>query len=221
MSTYILMKLFESVPHKYDKGIKIITLGAVDKAYDRLISLVKKNMKVLDIGCGTGALLLRAAVKGAFVKGIDINPGMLDIAKKRAKEAHLDHITEFCEMGVAELEQEKSGLYDVVMSGLCFSEFTDQELQFTLMQSKRILKDGGLLLLADEVKPISPVIRFFFFFLRCILVVITWIMTRTTTRPVKNLRTRVENAGLSVISEKRTACGSFIELTAKKEENIT
>ena len=65
MSTYILMKILESIPSRYDRGIYILTLGKLDKIYNRLTSYIKKGQKVLDLGCGTGALTLRAAQKGA------------------------------------------------------------------------------------------------------------------------------------------------------------
>jgi len=96
MSTYVLMRILESVPSRYDKGIRILTLGQLDKSYDRLISNIKSGQTVLDIGCGTGALTLRAAVKGATVKGIDVSPYMLEIARKRASEANLEENIELC-----------------------------------------------------------------------------------------------------------------------------
>jgi len=74
MSVYILMKILESAPSRYDRSIYILTLGKLDKIYDRLTSRIKKGQTILDLGCGTGALTLRAARKGAKVKGIDINP---------------------------------------------------------------------------------------------------------------------------------------------------
>lgn len=65
MSTYILMKILESSAGRYDKAIRWLTFGQVDKAYDLLTSLIKNSQKILDIGCGTGALTLRALQKGA------------------------------------------------------------------------------------------------------------------------------------------------------------
>jgi demethylmenaquinone methyltransferase/2-methoxy-6-polyprenyl-1,4-benzoquinol methylase len=163
MSTYILMKIFESIPSAYDRGMQIITLGAVNKVYDRLVLSINKNDRVLDIGCGTGALLVRAAVKGAHVKGMDINPGMLDIAQKRIDELCPGNTARVVEMGVAELGKEEPGYYDVVMSSLCFSELTAEEVHFTMEQVRRILKPGGLFLVADEVHPKNPLFRFLFF----------------------------------------------------------
>lgn len=80
------MKILESAPNRYDRGIYILTLGKLDKIYNRLTSYVKKGQKVLDLGCGTGALTLKAVQKGAKVKGIDINLQMLEIAEKKAKK---------------------------------------------------------------------------------------------------------------------------------------
>ncbi len=66
------MKIFESAPDRYDKGIRILTLGRLDKVYNHLTSYIKSGQRVLDIGCGTGALTLRAAQRSSKVKGIDV-----------------------------------------------------------------------------------------------------------------------------------------------------
>ena len=42
-----------------------------------------------DIECGTGLFTIRAAEKGAKVKGIDINPAMLEIAEKCLKSSRI------------------------------------------------------------------------------------------------------------------------------------
>ena len=73
MSTYVLMRILESAPRRYDLGIRLLTLTRLDKAYDRLAGYIERGQRVLDLGCGTGALTLRAAQRGAKVKGIDIN----------------------------------------------------------------------------------------------------------------------------------------------------
>ena len=50
MSTYVMMKILESAPKRYDWGIRLLTLGKLDKIYDRLASRIKKGDKVLDLG---------------------------------------------------------------------------------------------------------------------------------------------------------------------------
>lgn len=216
MSTYILMKILESAPSRYDKGIGMLTLGTVNKSYDSLISHIKKGQRVLDIGCGTGALALRAGQKGAKVKGIDINSQMLEIAQKRATCANFLHDIELCEMGVAELGSEKPESYDIVMSGLCFSELTEDELVYTLRETRRILKPGGLLLVADEVRPASIPKRILNWLIRFPLAIVTYLITQTTTHAVKNLPEKIKEAGLLIKSIKLKGIENFIEIIAEK-----
>ena len=210
------MKILETAPGRYDKGIRILTLGRLGKAYDRLTSHIRKGQKILDLGCGTGALTIRAAQKAAKVKGIDINSQMLEIAQKRAAEANLAQNVELCEMGVAELGGEESESYDIIMSGLCFSELTEDELLYTLREAKRILKPEGLLLIADEVRPKSISKLILNWLIRVPLVTITYLIAQTTTKAVKNLPEKVEKAGLLIQSIKLSKIEDFIELVGRR-----
>lgn len=214
------MKILESAPDRYDVGIRILTLGSVDKAYDRLISHVKEKQRVLDIGCGTGALTLRAAQKGAEVKGIDVNSQMLEIANKRVAEAKLEQNVELSEIGVAELTDEEAESYDVVMSGLCFSELTEDELIYSLKEVKRILKPGGILLIADEVMPQSIPKRIYHRLIRFPLVIITYLLTQTTTHSIRNLPESIKEAGLLIESVRLCKMQSFVELVARKPAKV-
>jgi len=212
------MKILESAPNRYDKGIRILTLGKLDKAYDRLASHIKKGQRVIDLGCGTGALTLRAAQKGAKVKGIDINPQMLETAQKWADEGDLTQNVELCEMGVAELGSEEKESYDVVMSGLCFSELAEDELNYTLKQIRRLLKSGGLLLIADEVKSKSISKKILNWWVRAPLKAITYILTQTTTNAVEKLPEKIKEAGLQIETIRLNKMQNFIELVARKHD---
>ena len=212
------MKILESAPYRYDKGIKILTLGKIDKAYDRLIEYIKKDDKVLDIGCGTGMLSFRAILKGGNVTGIDINPEMLEIAKKRIEEVEEKERIEFLEMGVAEMDRFENDSFDVIMSGLCFSELSEDEISFTLKQIKRILRSNGKFLLADEIKSKSIIKRIFNWVVRIPLVIITYILTQTTSTALRNIEDRTIESGLIIESRKSNFLDNFIELVVVKEE---
>lgn len=212
------MKILESAPSRYDAGIRIITLGALEKAYDRLATHIEKGHKVLDIGCGTGALTLRAARKGAKVKGIDINPQMLEIAQHRADKMNILQNLAFCEMGVSELDAEKAEDYDTVMSGLCFSELTDYELVYTLKEIKRILKPHGLLLIADEVMPDKQIKKMLNLLIRFPLAIVTYILVQNTTKTVENLPQMVKRTGFLIESVRLNKRESFMELICKKPQ---
>jgi len=216
MSTYILMKILESAPSRYDTGIRLLTLGRLDKAYNRLTSQIKKGDRVLDLGSGTGDLALRAAQKGAEVKGIDVNPRMLEIAQARAEEAKLTEQIEFVEMGVVELDKEEAASFEVVMSGLCFSELTEDELKFTLKEVRKILKPGGLFLVADEVRPTRIYKRILVWLLRIWLRLVVFIFAQTSTRALTNFPEKIKEAGFDVVSMKLNRSETFLELIARK-----
>lgn len=211
------MKILESAPNRYDRGIYLLTLGKLDKVYDRLTSHLKKDQKVLDLGCGTGAITLKAAQKGAKVKGIDINPQMLETAQKQAIKKNLIQNIELCEMGVAELEKEESESYDIVMTGLCFSELTENELINTLKEIKRILKPGGLLLVADEVRPKNISKKILNEIIRFPLKVMVYIITQTTIHAIDSLPKKIKESGLSIESVRLNNIENFIELVAKNQ----
>jgi ubiquinone/menaquinone biosynthesis C-methylase UbiE len=221
MSTTVLMKILESAPGRYDRGIRLLTLGEADRAYDWLASRVEKGQRVLDIGCGTGALTLRAAQRGAHVVGIDKNAQMLDIARQRVNALHGEVDVELREMGVVELDGEAAESYDVVMAGLCFSELTDGERAFAVCQSYRLLKPCGLLLVADEVVPRSVLKRLFHWCVRLPLTLVTYLLTQTTTHPLDRLPERIEAGGVTVESKRMNGLESFLALVARKPETAS
>jgi demethylmenaquinone methyltransferase/2-methoxy-6-polyprenyl-1,4-benzoquinol methylase len=210
------MKLLESSPDRYEWGIRLLTLGQMDRAYDRLVEHVRARQFVLDVGCGTGALTTRAARRGAYVRGIDANPQMLDRARLNVERGGYAERVELIEMGVAELDREPEQGCQVVMGGLCLSELTDDERAFTLAQAYRVLEPGGLLLLADEVVPEGVFLGVFHAVIRFFLVLLTYLFTQATTRALVNLPQQVEQAGFQIESYRLNRLQSFAELVARR-----
>ena len=62
---------------------KNATFYSDDRAYMQF--LVPSGMRVLDIGCGTGELLSK--LKPALGVGIDLDPTMIKIAKKKSSKS--------------------------------------------------------------------------------------------------------------------------------------
>jgi magnesium-protoporphyrin O-methyltransferase len=72
-------------------GIRATVRAGRDAMRDLLLSTLPtdmQGMRLLDAGCGTGALAITAAERGAEVVAIDVSQGLIDVAKQRAP-AHL------------------------------------------------------------------------------------------------------------------------------------
>src|SRR5579875_3819269 len=61
--------------------------GLIEAALDG--AGVGEGTRLLDVGCGSGLALERAATRGARVSGIDISPALLAVARRRVGEATL------------------------------------------------------------------------------------------------------------------------------------
>ncbi|HVE97733.1 MAG TPA: class I SAM-dependent methyltransferase, partial [Mycobacteriales bacterium] len=98
----------------------------------------------LDLACGTGAVAERAASVGADVTGIDLSPGLIDTAKKRAADLGLDIDYR---VGDCEALDVADGSYDVV-SSTCGVMFAPDHAA-TARELARVTKPGGRIGLAN------------------------------------------------------------------------
>lgn len=66
-------------------------------AFEAKIAITKSRMKptdvVLDIGCGTGSLVLRLAASAGQVHGLDLSSEMIRIAKSKAEAQEVKNVT--------------------------------------------------------------------------------------------------------------------------------
>ncbi len=211
------MKILESSPNRYDRGIKFLTFGKITKVYKNLASYVQRGQKVLELGCGTGNLTLELAKKGATITAIDINPEMLDIARKKLNAAHLSQQVELRQMSAIELDNVPDESYDAVVASLFFSELSESERLFVIKQAFRILKNNGLLLIADEITPKNIVKRIINALIRIPSVIITYILTQTTTKSCSGLVEMLTAHGFKIKLVKTSKLGNFSEIVAYKE----
>jgi len=219
VSSYVLMKILESAPARYDRGIRLLSLGKLDQIYRELVAPIQPGDHVLDIGCGTGALGLRAAAKGAIVKGIDINSDMLAIAEKRKTHHDLAGELQLQEKGVAELDSEPTKGYDVVLSGLCFSELTPAEISATIKELRRVIKPDGWLLIADELLPSVFGKRLLHWLIKLPLSIVTYLLTQTGTRAIKDLPAKLERVGFVIIAVQCSRLNILCTIKARNRVN--
>lgn len=213
------MKILESAPQRYDTGINILSLGQSRKIQQQIVgNYINAGDKVLEIGCGTGTLAVSCAEKGASVVAFDVSPQMLTIAKQKVRERNLTDKVQLLEMSAVEMDSAFADeTFDKIVSTLVFSEFYPDEQKFVLRQAYRILRPGGLIIIADEVKPDSFWKRILQLSIRIPLAVITYILTQTSTKALKDIKSHLIDVGFKIVHEKRSLLDSFGIYIAQKD----
>lgn len=214
--SYVLMRALESAPRRYECGMRMLTLGCLEKVHQEIASHVNAGDRVLDIGCGTGALAVRLAQKGARVTGIDIAPPMLGQAMQRVRAGGAEKLVSLREMGVVELDALPSEGFDAISSVLVFSELSEEEIEFALAECWRILRPGGQLLVADEVLPDSTLGKIGAFLFRLPFAVAAFVLTQNTTHRVAGLATRIGRAGFGMVDREEYLLGTLELIFAEK-----
>jgi len=186
------MKAFECVPARYDLGVRLITLGEIDELRRGLAMEVPVNARVLDVGCGTGALLPLLAERGVRITAIDKSPEMVAKARERAaEEGILDSV---CIKRSTAMEIDRlfpDGEFDAVVLSLVMTELTNDEQAWVLNQCARILKPKGSLLIADEFKPPRLLNRLAFEIFRFPLHLIAYLYTQIKGLVTSNIWWRI------------------------------
>lgn len=211
MSTLVYMKLLEQTPAKYDRGMRLLTLGRIDAIKREIASVwVEPGHAVLEIGCGAGTLAALMTARGARVTGIDVSNPMLEVAQKTAPDAELFHMT------ATEIEKLGAGRFDRIVSTLTFSELSEDELDYVLKTAADLLKPGGKLVVADEVRPGGIGRRAAAALIRWPLAAITFLLTQNTTHALKRFENRLGLAGYRLASQKRYLLGTLVLFVAEK-----
>ena len=217
--SYVFMKVLESAPQRYERGMRLLTLGRLDCAKRDIASVVNSGERVLDIGCGTGTLALLLAECGAHVIGIDISVPMLQIALERTQGTSFQEQIQFRELGAVDLDTAFSDeSFDLVVSTLTFSELSDDEVDFTLRQCLRLLKPNGKLILTDEILPNSWYGKLATFLFRLSFVILTYLLTQNTTSRLTNLDKRIQEAGFNIVETRRYLLGTLKTFVCEKRD---
>ncbi len=193
----VFMKWLETQPEQYDRGIRLLTLGKLQELQQQLVELlIHPGMRVLEIGCGTGALTVAMAAKGAKVLGIDLDADMLAQAENRIAASGLDEGVDLRHMDAALIADHfQSASFDLIVSSLAFSEMTRDAQAYVLSACLSLLAPEGQLAILDEISPSGWAARFAVAAVHFPLRIITWLLTRATTHPLRDFRAVLERAG--------------------------
>lgn len=150
-----------------DRRWRKVAIGQLTRPTDaeKLSGTAQRNVRILDVACGTGDFSIAAARqfarKGISVKidGIDISEGMLDVMKDKVGKAGLgDQIS----MGVGDGENIpfEEGTFDRVTIAFGIRNFENKEAG--LREMLRVLRPGGKIAILELSLPENKLMRSLF-----------------------------------------------------------
>lgn len=155
---YIPALRFGTLTRFYDGVIGVVTREARWRGALLDAAALAPGQRVLDVGCGTGSLLLAADRRVPYLHlwGIDVDPAMLQQARRKATRAGAA-----MDLQVASATRlpYPHQTFDCVMSSLCLHHLTTRDKFRTLREIARVAKPGGCVLIADWGVPLNRLQR--------------------------------------------------------------
>lgn len=148
----ITADIFSSVSRHYDIFLNLITFRKIKDWQMTMLKEVEGAKTLLDVGTGTGEVLLQADPQALRV-GIDLSLGMLKIAHKKCSD---------CGFVLADAENMpfKTSSCDAITLSLVYRHLHNRD-QF-LKEARRVLKPEGKLAILDINKFwLTPLLVFF------------------------------------------------------------
>ena len=139
----------------------VAAVAVRDRALKRRVldrAALRSGEEVLDVGCGTGTLVvgLARATPGVVVTGLDADPAILRKARRRTADAGFE-IT--FDEGMSTALPYADSSFDVVLSTLFFHHLRDDAKSGTASELVRVLRPGGRLVVGDLGRPQDPLMR--------------------------------------------------------------
>jgi demethylmenaquinone methyltransferase / 2-methoxy-6-polyprenyl-1,4-benzoquinol methylase len=153
--------MFDRIAPRYDLLNRLLSLGT-DLSWRRRaleVARLADGARALDVGTGTGDFalaLLSRSPRSATVTGVDISPGMLQVAERRAARAGFGRRYERLIASVESLPF-ADGVFDVAMAGFVIRNVGD--IPRGLGEMRRVLRPGGRAVILDLHTPRNPTIR--------------------------------------------------------------
>ena len=134
-------------------GLQVITAKKLLPELPELASRLQAGGAVLEVGCGTGNLLMQLAkaFPAARCVGVDIDTESLHIARGKMEQAHAGSRVQALEGTIASATQ--PGTFDAVVMVEVLHEIAPHIRPQVIKEGAAALKPGGWMLIVDETYP--------------------------------------------------------------------
>lgn len=133
----------------YDPFVKLLG-GDAARAELLAHAAIRPNYRILDIGCGTGSLLVQIRRLHPDVEAVGLDPDPKALARGRRKAARAAVPVQF-DQGFSDALPYPAESFDLVFSSFMFHHLRLDEKAKTSQEVRRVLKPGGFLHLLDLV----------------------------------------------------------------------
>ncbi|MFX1442836.1 MAG: methyltransferase domain-containing protein [Promethearchaeota archaeon] len=145
------MRKLEEEPETYDSKFTALTKGVNLDVQEWVLDCIQDSQSILEVGCGTGTLAKKMAIKGNNVVAIDKNFQMINYAMQNyPSEANVNLLYQIGSLKDFPIEKSSK---DIVVSTFMLSELRPLEQQIFLRNAWNSLKPDGRLILAAETIP--------------------------------------------------------------------
>lgn len=158
--------MFDNISPKYDLLNRIMTMRIDIIWRKKAIKLLKslQPQLMLDVATGTGDFAIESIgiLQPAKIIGVDISPGMLEVAKEKITKKGLQQQFEV-QLGDSENLQFEDNTFDAVTVAFGVRNF--ENLEKGLSEIRRVLKPGGKAIILELSNPKAfPVKQLFHFY---------------------------------------------------------
>lgn len=147
-----MQRFFNDIAEQWD-SLKQDVLGGFD-LNEKILENVEDSDVAVDLGCGTGELIIALAAKSTRIIGVDSSPNMLKQA--RMKTASIDDRVDL-RLGEMEHLPIRDGEADLAVASMVLHHLVAPAAG--IREIYRILKPGGKLLIADFEKHDIEMVR--------------------------------------------------------------
>jgi len=139
-----------AIAHEYDAVITQPRAFPNDLLFGALDPLVVAGARMLDIGCGTGQMLLRYGRRFASATGVDHSPEMLAQARANLDAVGLARVA-LQQADLSDFVARDSQHYDLITCVGCLHHFPHAEIAPTVAALSRRLAPQGVFLFAEPI----------------------------------------------------------------------